>query len=456
MGTDPKWPAEELAPLLTPRLNEFIAHEPTDKQAAGLLCDHLDVFLGGAGGPGKSEWLLMAALQYVDVPGYKALIIRRTFVDLSMPGALIDRAHEWLDRTAATWDGHYKKWTFPSGAVLQFGYLEKKKDEERYASAEYHFVGFDELTQFTEKQFKFLFSRLRRKEGVKIPVRMRSASNPGGIGHAWVERRYINPKTRLDGVIYIPAVLSDNPHIDRVAYEESLMFLDPVMRARIMRGDWAATESGEMFKREDWPPDKFVDEAPPLKKVVRSWDLAGTIKKRSKKTAGVLIGISPDENWYICDVVKGKWRPGDRDKVIRQTAELDGPRIPIIIEQEGGSGGIAQNEAIIKQLVGFIAKSINVTGDKVARAGALASQANIGRVYLVKGKWNHDFIDEACDFPDGEYLDQIDGASLGFNWINPKSKLIGFKKKATLPPTFRDEMPDSAPKVRDWRDDWPG
>ena len=79
--------------LFEPRLNRFIPHAPTPRQAAFLMLDCLEAFYGGAGGDGKSDALLMAALQYADVPGYNALIIRRNITDLAMPNALMDRAH---------------------------------------------------------------------------------------------------------------------------------------------------------------------------------------------------------------------------------------------------------------------------------------------------------------------------------------------------------------------------
>jgi len=94
----------------------------------------------------------MAALQYVDVPGYAAILFRRTFRDLALPGALMDRAGEWLGGTDAHWDAQNATWRFPSGATLSFGYLEHEQDKYRYQSAEFQFCGFDELAQFAESQ----------------------------------------------------------------------------------------------------------------------------------------------------------------------------------------------------------------------------------------------------------------------------------------------------------------
>ncbi len=92
-----------------------------------MLLETEEAFYGGAGGGGKSEALLMGALQYVDTPGYAALLLRRTFADLALPGALMSRAQEWLSGTQAHWRDEGKTWHFPSGATLTFGYMENNR-----------------------------------------------------------------------------------------------------------------------------------------------------------------------------------------------------------------------------------------------------------------------------------------------------------------------------------------
>jgi len=222
--------------------------QPTARQTEFLLTDHIsEVLYGGAAGGGKSSALLLAALQYVDTPGYSAILFRKTYADLALPGALMDRATEWLAGSGARWDGKDKTWHFPSGATLSFGYLDSKDDHYRYQGAEFQFVGFDELTQFPENQYRYLFSRLRRLAGSAVPMRMRAASNPGGIGHEWVKKRFLK-ETSADR-LFVPARLSDNPHLDQAGYVASLNQLDPVTRAQLLAGDWDAYEGGR-FKRE--------------------------------------------------------------------------------------------------------------------------------------------------------------------------------------------------------------
>lgn len=196
----------------------------------------------------------MAALQYVDVPGYKALLLRKTFPELSQPSGLIDRLQEWLAGTDAKWNEQKHRWRFPSGAIVEFGYLHRSTDRYRYQGAELDFIGFDELTHFDEEDYLYLFSRLRRRSDSNIPPRMRAATNPGGRGHGWVKRRFIDKRPRpgdpddtperCSERIFIPAKLEDNPGVDRLQYGESLAMLDPQTRAQLEEGDWNARGPG--------------------------------------------------------------------------------------------------------------------------------------------------------------------------------------------------------------------
>ena len=214
---------------------DYCAQSPTVPQRAFLDLRATEALYGGSAGGGKSSALLMSALQHVHVPGYSAILFRRTYADFSLPGALIPRSHEWLQGTPARWNDRDKTWLFPSGASVTFGYLEHEIDKYRYQGAEFQFIGFDELTQFTETQYRYLFSRLRRRRTIDVPLKMRSSSNPGGIGHEWVRRRFIDEGTK--DRIFVPARLADNPYIDREEYERSLENLDPVTKQQLLNGE---------------------------------------------------------------------------------------------------------------------------------------------------------------------------------------------------------------------------
>jgi hypothetical protein len=227
----------------------FIPQAPTPKQAEFLALDCLEALYGGAAGGGKSSALLMAALEHVHVPGYAALLLRRTFADLSLPGAVMDRAQSWLQGTGANWNERDKRWTFPSGATLTFGYCETARDVYRYQGSELQFIGVDELTQWPEQSYRYLLSRLRRLQGATVPVRARAASNPGGIGHDWVRRRFVeaaDPKRR-----FVAAHLPDNPHVDAVEYRRSLAQLDENTRRQLEDGIWVRDAGGLVYRYDE-------------------------------------------------------------------------------------------------------------------------------------------------------------------------------------------------------------
>lgn len=237
-----------LSALAPQRRRTYAPHTPHPKQADFLALDCLEALYGGAAGGGKSDALLMAALQYVHVPGYSALILRRTYADLALPGAIMDRAREWLAGSDAVWHDRDKTFTFPSGARLSFGYLDAEKDRFRYQGAEFQFIGLDELTQFPEAWYRYLFSRLRRPktgELSRVPLRMRGATNPGGIGHEWVRRRFIDEGA---GAVFVPAVLADNPSLDADEYRASLALLDQRTRDQLEKGNWERDVEGLVFR----------------------------------------------------------------------------------------------------------------------------------------------------------------------------------------------------------------
>ncbi len=248
-------------------------HEPFPNQQAFLALTCLDALYGGAAGGGKSDALLMAALQFVHEPGYAAILFRRTYADLALPGAIMDRSQEWLAGTDATWNGEKKTWTFPSGATLSFGYLDNERDRFRYKSSEFQFIGFDEGTEFPEKWCLYLFSRLRRLKGSTVPLRFRVATNPGGIGHKWVKKRYVDPDTA--NAPFVPSKLDDNPHIDQAAYLEALAMLDPTTRRQLRDGAWVQDAGGLVYAHFD--RKRNVGPMPNHQEIVR----VGRVEKRA-------------------------------------------------------------------------------------------------------------------------------------------------------------------------------
>lgn len=248
--------------------SQYIPHAPEVPQHAFLWLWQKEALFGGAAGGGKSDALLMGALQYVNVPGYAALILRRTYADLSLPGAIMDRAHKWL-QGRAHWNDQKKTWTFPgSEATLTFGYLQSSLDKYRYQSAEFQYIGIDELTQFPLADYTYMFSRLRKPSEDtgellnKVPLRMRVASNPGGKYYQWVTDRFpVMPgdtPPMKEGRIFIPAKLSDNPHVDQESYRASLAELTPEEQAQLLNGDWTIRAPGPWAFRHEHLDSAFT------------------------------------------------------------------------------------------------------------------------------------------------------------------------------------------------------
>lgn len=166
---------------------------------------------------------------------------------------------------------------------------------------------------------------------------------------------------------------------------------------------------------------KFVDVVPVGGRTVRGWD-KGATEGDGDPTAGVKMTKCPDGLFYIEDVQRGQWNTANRDKKIRQTAELDGISCKQKGEQEPGSGGKESAENFIRLLSGFSVSVERSTANKEERADPFSSQLNAGNVRLVRDReghrWNKDYIEELRQFPNGAHDDQVDGSSLAFNELN--------------------------------------
>lgn len=310
----------------------FIPQTPHPKQRQFLALTCREALFGGSAGPGKSSALLMAALAHVDQPHYAALLIRRTYRDLALPGALMDRAGEWLRPTAARWNAIDKQWRFPSGATLSFGHLDNENDKYRYQGSELNVVCFDELSQFTETQYTYLLSRLRRPAGSQLPLMCRSASNPGGIGHAWVKRRFVD-EGGPDDRIFIPARLDDNPSLDTAEYEDSLRGLDPITYRQLRDGEWVTDAGALIYPFES---HHMVAAAPPLPDVVLGMDLGSSMSKPT--TAITALGSTPAEPMaYVLESeARACLSPTDSAEFLRELYDRHAPMAVVV--DPGGMG----------------------------------------------------------------------------------------------------------------------
>ena len=385
------------------------------------------MFYGGAAAGGKTSGILAAALQYVDVPGYAALLLRRNYKQLSLPGSWIPMAHEWLDGTDARWHAGGKVWTFPSGATLTFGFVGlTAEDKRKYETAAFQFIGIDELTAWNEDDYRFLFSRLRRRrEHANVPVRMRSGSNPGGRGHEWVKRRFVDRDTRVQRAVFLPARLDDNPYIDAEDYIESLRELHPVHWQRLLHGDWDIADPGEMFQPRVWLDESdFLDALPQPAQVVsrvRYWDLAAaeptTRSPDPDYTAGAKLSRLRDGTIVIEHLIRVRRSPAQVEDIVRNTQLADGRDVHTYVEQTAGAGKALMDHYLRNvRAPGYAMHGDSVKGSKAMRARPLAADMEHHRVKVVRAEWNEPLFDEMEAFSEdprnsGAHDDQVDAVA---------------------------------------------
>lgn len=222
-------------------------------QTEFLARPEFEVLFGGAAGPGKTDCLVAGMTRDVWHPRYHGLLARRTFPQLQ---EIIDRCHRLYPALGAVYRATDKRWVFPQGAVIDLGHMQHENDKYNYQGKEYHRIGLDELTQFSETMYTYMFSRIRTTDPELTP-QIISTTNPGGIGHYWVKerfisitdhgRQYIDPRTGLSRV-FIPATIEDNPTLfeNDPAYLARLEALPEIERMRLRHGIWDTFE-GQVF-----------------------------------------------------------------------------------------------------------------------------------------------------------------------------------------------------------------
>lgn len=250
-------------------------HYPQPRQTLFLRNAAYEAMYGGAKGGGKSWALIADATRQLNNPRYKAIIFRRTYPKLT---ELIDRSH-FLFSSVAEWSGELKRWTFPSGATIQFAHLQHERDKYNYQGQEYHYIGFDQLEEFTESQYLFIIGQNRTATS-EIKCYIRATANPGNVGHYWVKSRFVD-KLDKDGKIkyfcrvndedvecskddegamsraYVFATVYDNAILTEndPLYVSRLMALPLQLKKALLFGDWEAFE-GQFFG--EWDKSRHV------------------------------------------------------------------------------------------------------------------------------------------------------------------------------------------------------
>lgn len=426
---------------------------PLAPQAAFLRLSCFEALYGGAAGGGKTDAGLVFLLGGIGKgagAAYQGLFLRRTYPELAKNA--IPRARELFPRVGGVERDGGTRWIFPGGETILLEHCEHEKDITRYQGAPFTRVFFDELTTFTEYQYLYLFSRIRSTAGLWCGVR--ASSNPGGVGHAWVRRRFFDWVSRKSvkrvrpgevryfvrrndvdhevprgtrgslGRTFIPAKLDDNPfwEVNDPEYRARLEQLPRLERDQLLGGDWDA----EPAKKDFWDRVRspILRARVPNQDVlvrVRSWDFGATASNDADASAGVLICRLKNGRVVIEHGVHGRWSPDGVDAELVRWAASDSendPRTIIVIPKDPAAAGKVAVAHYQRLLAKYALKIVTPTGSKTTRFKPCSSRQLGGFVDVVDdGTWPLEELHAECEtFPDG-HDDWVDAVSDGYNTV---------------------------------------
>lgn len=419
---------------------------------------------GGSAGGGKSHITLLRFGVHADrYPGYEGMIFRREMPMVTQAGGLWEESVKMYPMFGArpNYSDHNWRWKRANafGSLLQFRSLQHEKDMLNVQGGQLAEFGLDEATQFLESQFWYLFSRLRTTNAPTFKPRCFLTFNPdpdswvrklidwyiGEDGYpiperAGVKRWFLrdgndmiwgatpaevralappsianDPDNKPKSLRFIPAKLADNPRGDPT-YASRLNALPLVERMQLLGGNWNIRASaGNVFKREWF---EIVDHLPSdIARVGRYWDLAATEPNPSNNdpdwTRGVKMSRHHSGLFFIQDVASRRGRPYEVETLVQACAEQDTRRVAVGFWKDPGSAGKSEADRYVRMLAGWDVVVKPASSDKLTNAKAASSQAENGKIKLLRGPWNEAFLAEHEAFPDGKHDDIVDAESLG-------------------------------------------
>lgn len=440
--------------------------KPQEGPQEAFLASSADIVIyGGAAGGGKTYGLLLEPLRHKNNPKYGAVIFRRNAIQVTIEGGLLDESREIYAgiRGAELRMSPRPTWIFNGGAKVGFAHIESDDDLPKWQGAQICYIGFDELTHFTEHQFFYMLIRNRSTCGVKPYIR--ATCNPDADSwvakfiewwidqdtgypipersgvirwfirrnevvtwantkeELWERFNLVTPEERREpkSVTFIASTVYDNKILleKDPSYLANLKAQSLIERERMLHGNWKIKPAaGLFFKRTQVNMIPTIPED--VVRWVRAWDLAATTDEESKEsafTAGVLIGKRRNGRYVVADVINERMSASDVRTTIKNTATTDlvrFKRVRIRLPQDPGQAGKEQAQSYIKFLAGFDVTAIPESGNKEVRAEPMAAQWQAGNFDVVVGDWNEIYFNQLESFPASKFKDMVDASSSAF------------------------------------------
>lgn len=483
-------------------MSESVSIQPQPGPQTRFLQSRADITVyGGAAGGGKSIGVILYPLRYAvaePTNDFHAVIFRRTYPRITQAGGLLDESRNFYPLVSGVYNEQKTLWTFRSPrhrATVRFAHLQREADAESWKGAQIPLIAFDELTEFTERQFWYLQSRNRSTCGVQ-PQTI-ATTNPDAdswvkkflapwVDDTWPEEdRAVSGETRhlwRDGntVVWLPrgerhydedgqpddisvkfifASIYDNPILlaKDPGYIKRLKALPLIDRLRLLNGDWnIRPEGGKLFRRAWF---KVIDVAPPIDQwshlIVRAWDMAASKEPTGEKkrgdgpdfTATVKIVKLKDGRYCVLDARKFREKPQGVEQALTTLAEQDGTRCQVALEQEPGSAGVTVVEYYVRLLAGYSVHVTKTTGAKIERARPASAQVEHGNVSIVRGPQTDDFLNDLEAFPNphvhDDFPDAFDLAMSRLYAPDAHDHLQDLKDRLALREKRRKELEDA-------------
>ena len=420
-------------------------------QTSALLADWVtELFYGGERGGGKSDFQLGyqedGALRYR--AAHRGIMFRKTYAELE---ELQSRARDIFSGSGAVYKSQPSAdypfsncWYWSNGASVKMRYIENEMDYGRYHGHQYSAISFDEVTEYaTPFGLLKMISTLRSAHNVPCTIRL--TGNPGGVGHEWVKKRYVDTGKPMrpyrdpeSGMLrmFIPSKLSDNLILieSDPDYRSRLLAAtsgNTALRKAWLEGSWEVGRgtffTEEMFRR--------YTEKPKNCHVYGMSDYAVTDEGGDFTEHGVW-GIDPQSNLWALDWWSGQTAP---DVWVDTQLDLANKHKPLAWCGESGVIRRAIEPFLKKRMQ---ERNIYVSmhwlpsiADKPTRARAFQARASAGKVYIPVGAWGDELIAQLLRFPNGVYDDKVDVCSLMGRFVD--HAIAGANPAAPRPPVDR-------------------